>query len=180
MNAARRVIEALYDQRFIRYITAVAARTLSPRGRLAAAPAQRAGRREAARLVRPGGRQGRRRQRFGEARRLACAERDTNTGIVVRAAWRTPARRVPGEVTRKRRMPRAGLRHATPRQPGAFQFGDEPRVDPDMRAAGVANCDFAIACSFPAHYVARHIIPVMWPPELCGVQPFCAETGEAR
>jgi hypothetical protein len=30
-------------------------------------------------------------------------------------------------------------------QPGPFQFGDEPRVDPSMRAPGVANYDFAIS-----------------------------------
>ena len=34
-------------------------------------------------------------------------------------------------------------------QPGQFQFGDEPRVDPTMRAAGVANYDFAISKRTP-------------------------------
>jgi hypothetical protein len=30
-------------------------------------------------------------------------------------------------------------------QPGPFQFGNEPRVDPSMRGAGVANYDFAFS-----------------------------------
>ncbi len=34
-------------------------------------------------------------------------------------------------------------------QPAPFTFGDEPRVDPGLRAAGVANWDFAAVKSFP-------------------------------
>lgn len=34
-------------------------------------------------------------------------------------------------------------------QPGQFQFGNEPRVDPSMRSAGVANYDFAISKGTP-------------------------------
>jgi hypothetical protein len=30
-------------------------------------------------------------------------------------------------------------------QPGPFQFGNEPRVDPSMRSAGVANFDFSVS-----------------------------------
>ncbi len=34
-------------------------------------------------------------------------------------------------------------------QPGTFTYGDEPRVDPTLRAAGIANWDFAAVKNFP-------------------------------
>jgi hypothetical protein len=34
-------------------------------------------------------------------------------------------------------------------QPGPFAFGDEPRVDPSMRAAGVSNFDFSLSKQTP-------------------------------
>jgi hypothetical protein len=30
-------------------------------------------------------------------------------------------------------------------QPGQFQFGNEPRVDPNLRSQGIANYDFAVS-----------------------------------
>jgi hypothetical protein len=34
-------------------------------------------------------------------------------------------------------------------QPAAFTFGNEPRVDPTLRSAGIANWDFSAYKNFP-------------------------------